>query len=954
MSAMLLTEPLLLVLKVTILLAMGGLLTLAARGAPAAVRHLVWAATLIGVLALPLLVYGLPRWSLPLLPTAPLPAEAPLAPPPLPMAPALDLAWEEGPAAEVAPLPSVEASRAAAPAAAGPARPRDLPHPLLLLWAAGTLAVLGWVVLGQLGVGRLRRGARQVRDPEWLNELHDACWMLEISRPVALLRGNETSSPMTWGLIWPAVLLPAEADAWSAERRRMVLLHELAHVQRKDCLTQLAAHLACAAFWFHPLVWYAARQLRVERERACDDIVVRTGAPAADYADHLLHVARSFRAPRAAGTAIAMARPSQLEGRLLAVLDARRRRDDPSLAARLAAVLAVGLLAVPLAALQPAAAGPATPGTDPLAGLLDAGTPADAHAAAEIVEVRGPESAAMAAALGSGQEVRQEYRWRGDMHRGQTLAVYTHNGPIRAVGVRGGGAQVLGVGRELRRDEREVRIETVRHAGGVAVCLLPEGATCTPDGIREPDRRGNRGGTRQVEITVEVPEGVSLRAESMNGALRLEEIASDVRALTMNGAINVSAAGVVHARTMNGGIVARMGRTDWSGELELQTMNGPIHVTLPASASTAVSASTMAGGIRSDFPLELSRRVGMPSARGTIGAGGRSMKLHTMNGSIRISREGGAERGASLHMPAAPPAPAAPPQPARPGRSTQVALDGNWTGFERSVEAIAESAADLGVGIAEGVVGALVSAFAGDAATSRRASPEVYIQRLRTDPDDEVRRVAAWGLARSPGSDGVRALTDALGRDACAEVREMAAWSLGTLRERAGARALRQALAGDADDDVRTTSLWALERIGIAEVLPALDALAGDRSPEVRQRAVWLIGDQRAAQGFDALVHALGDRDSSVRQTAAWSLGRLGDARAVPHLARALDDRSQDVRLAALWAATRVDDTAAAPLLEKASRDRDRDVRRQALGALSGEPWPWPWPWPQPMPRPVP
>lgn len=944
MSAILLTEPLLLVLKATILLAMGGLLTLAARGAPAAVRHLVWTATLIGVLALPVLVLGVPRWTLPVLPArfAPAaevatPAAAPLAVPPAPRAEMPPPT--SSPDADWSPAPA-PAAPAETPVAgpSGTAPPRELPHPLLLLWAAGTLAVLGWVALGQLGVRRLRRGARQVRDAAWLDELHDACWLLEISRPVALLRGDESSSPMTWGLLWPAVLLPAEAERWDSERRRMVLLHELAHVQRKDCVTQLAAHLACALFWFHPLVWYAARQLRIERERACDDVVVRAGASAPDYADHLLHVARSFRAPRAAGTAIAMARPTQLEGRLLAVLDARRRREDPPAALRIAAVLAIGLLAVPLAALQPAA------GAGGAAG------------AAETIEVRGPESAAMAAALGRTQETQQEeHRWRGDVRRGQTLAVYTQNGTIRAVAVRGGSAQLLGVVRERKRNEREVRIESVHHAGGVAVCLLPEGATCTPGGIREPDRRGERPGVRRAEITVEVPEGVSLRAESMNGALRLEEIRGEVRALTMNGRIDASATGAVRAKTMNGGIAVRMGRTDWRGELELQTMNGSIDVTLPADASTELWAGTMSGGIRSDFPLSVNRRSGMPSAQGVLGDGGRSMKLHTMNGSIRIARQGGALPGAVSATPA--PAPRAP----RPGRDPgaaerddfEVAMDGDWAEFEHSVETIAESAAALGVGVAEGVVGAVLSAFGGEP-KARRASPEVYVRRLRSDPDDEVRRVAAWALARSPGAEGVRALAEALGGDACEEVREMAAWSLGTTRDRAAAGALRRAATGDADGEVRATALWALERIAPAEVMPALPSLAADDEPQVRMRALWIVGDRRAAGGFDALVRALDDRDDEVRTTAAWSLGRLADARAVPHLARALDDRSDEVRLAALWAATRIDGDAAAPLLEKAASDASPEVRRQALGAMSGQPWPWPWPWPQPMPRPTP
>ena len=131
--------------------------------------------------------------------------------------------------------------------------------------------------------------------------------------------------PLTWGWWRPVVLLPAEATTWPAERRRVVLLHELAHAKRWDCLTQTVARVVCALYWINPLAWVAARRMCAERERACDDLVLNSGCRASEYATHLVDIARTFRrVPQFAG--IAMARSPQLQGRIAAIVDASRAR----------------------------------------------------------------------------------------------------------------------------------------------------------------------------------------------------------------------------------------------------------------------------------------------------------------------------------------------------------------------------------------------------------------------------------------------------------------------------------------------------------------------------------------------------------------------------------------------------------------------------------------------------
>ena len=238
----------LIVAKSTLLLgAAAGGAHLLRRGSAAA-RHLVWTLALGGLLALPALVVLLPDWK-----------------------PAL-LAFLR-PSAGAAAWGGGEAAASAIP-----------PHPLVLaflaVWAAGTAAVLARLALGLGGVRRLARAAEPVTDPAWTELLERFAAAVGVRRPVVLLRSREAAMPLTWGAFRPAVLLPAEADGWTPERRRVVLLHELAHVARRDCLMQLLAEVCCALYWFHPGAWWAARKMRIEREQACDDLVLAAGARA--------------------------------------------------------------------------------------------------------------------------------------------------------------------------------------------------------------------------------------------------------------------------------------------------------------------------------------------------------------------------------------------------------------------------------------------------------------------------------------------------------------------------------------------------------------------------------------------------------------------------------------------------------------------------------------------------
>ena len=197
--------------------------------------------------------------------------------------------------------------------------------PAVACWAGGALLGLVWLGMGQTRLRQLAQRSQSAETLEWQSLLAAAAQSLGLRRSVRLLHGGEGVMPVTWGGRRPVVLLPAEAATWPRQRRRVVLLHELAHVKRWDCLTQTVAHAICALFWVNPLVWLAVHRMCIERERACDDLVLQSDCKASDYATELLTIARSFR-PAVFAAGIGMARSARLQGRIAAMVDPNRAR----------------------------------------------------------------------------------------------------------------------------------------------------------------------------------------------------------------------------------------------------------------------------------------------------------------------------------------------------------------------------------------------------------------------------------------------------------------------------------------------------------------------------------------------------------------------------------------------------------------------------------------------------
>lgn len=213
----------------------------------------------------------------------------------------------------------------------------------IALWASAAFIALTPLLLAHLRLRALVKQAVPCEDAILNSLLRELTGQLNIRRVPILLIHSGPVMPMTAGVLRTRIILPADCHSWTEARRRIVMLHELAHITRRDLLSQRCARVITAAWWFQPLSWGALSLLRRESERACDELVIASGIRPSDYAAELLNIAQTFTACKAG---IAMARAEGLEIRLQSILKSRNERSQRTLAATaLSCLTAVTLLA---------------------------------------------------------------------------------------------------------------------------------------------------------------------------------------------------------------------------------------------------------------------------------------------------------------------------------------------------------------------------------------------------------------------------------------------------------------------------------------------------------------------------------------------------------------------------------------------------------------------------------
>jgi beta-lactamase regulating signal transducer with metallopeptidase domain len=305
-------------IKVAVLLLGAFAATTLLRHHSAAVRHWILATTLFCALCVPVAELLLPAWTLP-----------------------MPAAWSTSSASSSLRFVSGESATSATAGSAIDAAPgaltgtRSLASIVTVVWVAGSVFGVAILITGFLRLHALVADATLVSSGPWRDAADAISRRYGLRRPVRILSCEHPTMLATWGVVHPTILLPLGAEGWAEDRIHAVLHHELAHVLRGDWLVAVTGNVLKAVYWFNPLLWIACRRLRHEGERACDDLVLTSGISGAEYATHLLAVARESAQRRHPWSpAIAIAHHSMLEGRVRAMLNVRVNRQPPTGLAR--------------------------------------------------------------------------------------------------------------------------------------------------------------------------------------------------------------------------------------------------------------------------------------------------------------------------------------------------------------------------------------------------------------------------------------------------------------------------------------------------------------------------------------------------------------------------------------------------------------------------------------------
>jgi beta-lactamase regulating signal transducer with metallopeptidase domain len=558
----------------------------------AATRHFIWACAIAIAVLLPLATIVTPRWSVAT---------------PAPLARLASAARTEAAPSTIPSVAATERIGVNAGEKAKDRRPSGLTPWIIAawIWIAGAVVVFCYALMGHFAAWRLYRTTRRIEDA-WIQSTEQLTREAGLSSPLCVVESAAISAPVVLHLWRPIIVMPEAAGRWSRARIRAVLLHEFAHIKRNDLHMQSLAQFACAVYWFNPLVWFAAHQLRLERERACDDLVLLGGTSGADYATHLFEIARGCSASTAAHFAIGLAEDrSQLEQRLVAIVNPRTPRHSTTILGRFMVALPMLLVALAAGAVQITARAIQIP-----VGPIKTLAPAIQVriGAADLLTGRTQAKMRTVPTDSSPEENSQpeEFHWAARMHEHQMIEVHLGRGSIQILPSMDDTVRV-----QARTDRpHESEIQAVSTSTGVKFCNIvttaPESSNYCEPGQDTPRIQEDQPATQFV---IYVPAGLHFNGNTIVGDITAERPSADSDMATIDGNITLELAPEEGAN-FNGNVIE--GAIDSDFPLNDNTP------TLPSGDRPAITAPRIVHAI--------------------IGSGGPHLSATVINGNIRLLR----------------------------------------------------------------------------------------------------------------------------------------------------------------------------------------------------------------------------------------------------------------------------------------------------------------------------
>jgi beta-lactamase regulating signal transducer with metallopeptidase domain len=473
------------------------------------------------------------------------------------------------------------------------------------IWITGAVIVFSYALFGHFAAWRLYRTTRKV-EHSWFRDAKRLAKQAGLSERLHVVESAAVSTPVVLHLLRPIVVMPQIARRWSTARIRAVLLHEFAHIKRNDFYTQTIAQFACAIYWFNPFLWLAAHQLRIERERACDDFVLVSGTSGADYATDLLEIAHASSSRTISHFAIGLAeRRSQLEQRIVAIVNPRTPRRGTTLLGKCVVALATLLVALAAGAIQITAREIQAP-----IGQIKIPIPAiQVHSGAAGLSTGGTDTRMRSVATDSNADRNSQqegFHWAAPMHAHQTIEVHLGRGSIQVVPSTDGTVRV-----EARTDNSyRSEMKAVSISSGVKFCNIITTAResrnyCEPD----PQKSRIEEDQPAIEFVIYVPAGLHFSGSTILGDITAERPSADTDLASIKGSITVKLAPEEGAN-FSGNVI--------DGEIDSDFPLSDNTPTLPTGERPAIKAPRIVHAI--------------------IGSGGPRLSAMVVNGNIRLLR----------------------------------------------------------------------------------------------------------------------------------------------------------------------------------------------------------------------------------------------------------------------------------------------------------------------------